>query len=809
MNRMKSLFVVLAIATSVAVVPVANAQETTTVHYIGAGSSAMWQGFAIAAYNDLAGSGTVASANGICNAGKIQATAGSSAIAGNTCTTSHWTVKSTVEAYAYLHDTRSTAIPLEYGNLWVVWVTDTATGTVTDIWTYLSVDSTVGVRNYLAVPRAKLTVDNAATSYAGGAAISASLFIDNSSDTTLPTAVWTAISGTEGATLTAGMTDIRPEDAKLATERILGEVPSPYGGDTVPTTADDFIYSFALGYGPGPVGVGIKSAEPGSTAVATPSEFALPGAADPISGSTVSTSINVYPVGEEPIVFVANRSNTATGLGQIIPSQAACSGTPTPNCLTTAYTSDGSYQYRNVWDQHPWPAVANTFPNLTPATTGYCAVAANQSTAACHYTRRPLGNLFSGGDCETDSSAFTWPLDANTEGVRVVPPNGTAEPITLFLREPLSGTYNTTEFSAIRLYGTPGGSSGTNGSGTYESTPYISQESNVIIGQPDMNPLDLQCPGKFGGENGSTEGVRMRGIGTSEIANGPGGTASGDGILNTPDSLGYLFFSFGNVSKMAAKTSYGYLMIDGVDPLFTAYNGSGNEPGQPVNWVSGAGATAWGELPECANSGGAAGEPACTAAAVWGSVGSYPHLRDGTYSAWSELRMICDPSDAQTTARCTPTNDPLGAEALVQHLQFDIHNSNTGGVPDLLPFSDAASGALSFSPPYGDVKYIRSHFSLYGPNDTDNAAGQGGTPTGNPWVRTVPPGTSTHQGGSMPLTGSSSDPTIYIDFSTEACSAGSTTAGGNPVNGPPSAECGGDAGGFIYPTGTTTTGNLH
>jgi len=75
------------------------------------------------------------------------------------------------------------------------------------------------------------------------------------------------------------MTDIRPEDAKLATERILGQVPSPYGGDTVPTTADDFIYSFALGYGPGPTGLGIKSAEPGSTAVATPTEFALPGAA--------------------------------------------------------------------------------------------------------------------------------------------------------------------------------------------------------------------------------------------------------------------------------------------------------------------------------------------------------------------------------------------------------------------------------------------------------------------------------------------------------------------------------------------------
>jgi hypothetical protein len=818
MKRMNLFCAALVLAATAAAVPFANAAETkkkaevkphsnvtesTTVHYIGAGSSAMWQGFGIAAYNDLAGSATAASANGICNAGTIQTTAGSTATAGNTCTTSHWTVKSTAEPYAYVHDTRSSSIPLEYGNLWVVWVTDTTTSTVTDVWTYLSVDSTVGVRNYLAVPRAKLTVDNAATSYGGGNAISKSFFIDATTDTTLASAVWTAISGTEGEPLTAGMTDIRPEDAKLATERILGQVPSPYGGDTVPTTADNFIYSFALGYGPGPIGLQIKSAEPGSSAATTPVEFALPGGSDPFSSSTVSTSINVYPVGEEPIVFVANRTNTGTGLGQIIPSQPACGGTPVPGCLTSAYTSDGSYQYRNVWDQHPFPTQANVFPNLTPASTGYCSVGANQSTAACHYTRRPLGNMFSGGDCETDNSAFTWPLDPNTQGVRVLPPNGTAEPITLFLREPLSGTYNTTEFSAIRLYGTPGGSSGTNGSGTYESTPYISQESNVVIGQSGADPLDLQCPAKFGGEGSSIEGFRMRGIGTGEVTNGPGGSASGDGVLNTPDSIAYTFFSFGNVSKLAGSVKYGYLMIDGIDPLFTSYDGSGGEPGQPVNFNS-LGATGWGELPTC----GGTGQPVCSTSAIWGSVLSYPHLRDGTYPAWSELRMMCDPSDTQTTPRCTPANDPLGAEALVQNLQADIHFDHTGGVPDLLPFSDAATGALSFDPPYGDVKYIRSHFNLYGPNDNDNAAGQGGLPTGNPWQKTVLPGTSTHQGGNSALTGSSSDPTIYIDFSTENCSTGSNP-GGTPVNGPPTAECGGDAGGFIYPTGTTTTGNLH
>ena len=758
----------------------------TVVHYIGAGSSAMFQGFGIAAYNDLG-------LNSVCAAGAIAiATPGSGSIVGDACTVSHWSVKAASDIAA-LKDSRSTSIPLEYGNLWVVWVTDTTTGSDTDAWAYLAVDSTVGVRNYLAVPRAQLFVLNSATSTAGANAIAENFFADNSHDNAigLPDDVWMAISGVVGTTITAGMTDIRPEDAKLATERILGSVPSPYGGDTVPTTADNFIYSFSLGYGPGPVGLQIKSAEPGSTAAATPVEFSLPGGTDPISGSTVSSTINVYPVGESPIVFVANRTNTSSGLGQVIPSQSDCT-TLAPDCLSSAYTSDGSYQYRNVWDQHPWPDVANTFPNLNEPSAGYCAVSGNQSTAACHVTRRPLGNLFSGGDCETDSSAFTWPLDANTEGLRVLPPNGAAEPITLFLREPLSGTYNTTEYTEIRRYGTPGGSLGTNGSGTYERAPYISQETNVVIGQPGTDPLDLQCPAKFGGETGTGgEGFRVRGIGTGEVTNGPGGTSSGDGVLNTPDSIAYTFFSFGNVSKLGKSVKYGYLMIDGVDPLFSDYSNSVSNPGQPATPGS---PLTWGELPVC----GGAGQPVCTATAIWGSNPSYPHLRDGSYPAWSELRMLCDPSEA--SPHCTLANDPIGAEALVQNLQADIHFSHTGGVPDFLPLADGGLATFGTAN-YGDAAYVRQHYVLYGPDDQDFANGA------FPWQTTSP--SSTHLGGSSALTGTGTQ--TYIDYSSEVCSVGHVSPG-TPANGPaPTNECGGDAGGFIVPvasSGMAATGNL-
>src|SRR5208282_1725984 len=112
---------------------------------------------------------------------------------------------------------------------------------------------------------------------------------------------------------------------------------------------------------------------------------------------------------------------------------------------------------------------------------------------------------------------------------------------------------------------------GTNGAGSYERAPYISQESNVIIGQPGADPLNLQCPAKFGGETGGGEGFRIRGIGTGEVTNGFSNVVNG-GVLNTPDSLTYTFFSFGNVSKLASSVKYGYLMIDGVDPLFQDYS---------------------------------------------------------------------------------------------------------------------------------------------------------------------------------------------------------------------------------------------
>ncbi len=733
MNRLKLLFAALLCTATAAVAPAAHAQ---TVHFVGAGSSAMFQGFIVAAANNM-----------------------DTALGIPITRFHHWSIKTGNNCSggqcATIVDNRTAGIPPESANLWVVWATD-AGGAATDIWTYASVDSVVGVRAFLggaklvlgagigAVAPANVASPGILASGApgnGAAGTCPAGFGGNTcDDTTLAADVITALGGSgpgaTGIAISAGMTDIRPEDAKYATNRALGTTV-----DTSATgvgCAGGVCRSWSLGYGPGPVGTGIKSGTGTSTAAATPVQFGLPGFADPITGTIVPNTIHTFAVGEAPIIFIVNRKNTTTGLGQVL-------------------TSDGSYFARNVWDQHPFP------PNGLPP----------QPT-----TRRPLGNLFTGHDCGTDNAAFTWPTDTGDRipaGQVGGPVGGAITGIHLYFREPLSGTMNTTEFTEFRRYGTTNGN-GPTGNGQPALT---SQEQNVNPLVAGGNPVkNLPC---VAGGIVPTGGDRTRSIGTGELVNGVSGVG---GVKNTLDSIGYAFFSFSNVAQIATLDSnppggavtkqpgYGYLMINGVDPLFDRYdNGSATpNPGQPATLAD---PLSWGELPACAT-GVASLLPDCRVSGIWGTKPSYPNLRNGTYPAWSELRMMCDTADAHCG-----TGDPAGAEALVQNLQFDIHSNQLGGVPDMLPFSDANAGALSFTPPYGDVGFIREHYTF-----KLSMSGGGLFPTP----------TSTHE----------SNPQVV--FQSESCSGGA--APGTPHTSPPASECGGDAGGLIVPKGSVATGVL-
>jgi len=213
--------------------------------------------------------------------------------------------------------------------------------------------------------------------------------------------------------------------------------------------------------------------------------------------------------------------------------------------------------------------------------------------------------------------------------------------VNVIQREPISGTMNTTEFTVFRD----------------SADPDNSQEANV--GQPTIgstaNPLKKLCT--------SGGGTRYRAIGTGELIN--------TGVLGTKDSIGYAFFSYGNVSKIAGSPSYGYLELDSVDPIASTH---------PSN----------GEL------------PTCTAPCPVSPGTSFPNLRNGKYRAWSVLRVATDASGANFTT----------TSALVSAIQANINST----VPDFVPFK-----AVGGDP---GLKYYRSHFTQSGIAGNNGLSGQ-------------------------------------------------------------------------------------
>jgi hypothetical protein len=257
-------------------------------------------------------------------------------------------------------------------------------------------------------------------------------------------------------------------------------------------------------------------------------------------------------------------------------------------------------------------AGTDTVLNLTTGVTG-----TGLANVAGSYL---AANLFDGTtNCEVSNPALGG---SSTNG---------AQGIHLFLREPLSGTMNTTEFNTFRTVGNVDDSQekGVNGALT--------------------NPLSALACGL---------GDRNRAIGTGEVV----GTKS-TGVIGTPHSLGYIFTGFTNLAKFDAGTAgepaadYNYLTVDGVDPFgFQASQASANQ-----------------NFPNC-------GGP-CPASTFW-SGPSFPTLRNGSYKIWSIYRWDVP----------SPDPDPLGPTALAQATEDNINNANA--VADFVPFhtTDGSDG---------------------------------------------------------------------------------------------------------------------
>ena len=276
-------------------------------------------------------------------------------------------------------------------------------------------------------------------------------------------------------------------------------------------------------------------------------------------------------------------------------------------------------------------------------------------------SEQQLQQVFSGTNC--DASAFGLP----------------AGNINVFLREPLSGTYNTTEATVMRyptLY--------TEGGVTGKPVVGLSMETNVGAN----NPLAGQAGTCAGG------GQRFRAIGTGEEVKSVLNSNAAATFPTAQDGIGYTFFSYGNVSTIAGNNNYGYITLNGVDPIFQTYGATNIDPGQP--------ATA-GTLPAQTNLPAVCptGFP-CQENLVWGNGFSFPNLRNGTYRSWSLLRLVATGTpNANAIALKTASN-----KYVVQNTPDYVPALAVTCNPSTVP---ACSGTIADL----GLKLVRSHYQQY------------------------------------------------------------------------------------------------
>jgi len=201
---------------------------------------------------------------------------------------------------------------------------------------------------------------------------------------------------------------------------------------------------------------------------------------------------------------------------------------------------------------------------------------------------------------------------------QTAPGGSTGIASTVFVREPLSGTYNTMEYSipnSVELKSSQDlGLAAVTANGGTTGTIVPAAYCNGATWSASMNPL-IETASSLGRSVGSSNPNpgRYRAIGTgNEVA----------AVLANQDSLGYAFWSAANFAKATATTGK-YLTVDGVDPI-------------QENWVDGL-------IPTSGN--GQLGNVTMT------------HVKDGTYPIWSILRFVSDGSLS------TPINNLVNAAA--------------------------------------------------------------------------------------------------------------------------------------------------
>lgn len=235
----------------------------------------------------------------------------------------------------------------------------------------------------------------------------------------------------------------------------------------------------------------------------------------------------------------------------------------------------------------------------------------------------------------TDINTFTLSLFYNgvlARATDLIGPTANPAQTTVLVREPLSGTFQTFEYSVPNT-----------------NEFHTSQElgnCNSGTGAEGSNPMNIQSA------NGETSavGVRRRVLGTGEMVSTLTGASASE------NRMGYFFWSVGNVgtgNKFTA-TNGKYLTVNGVDPLLNAYTDGvmpGVDSGHPIANVT------------------------------------FKNLNNGDYPIWSALRIVSsnpEPAGVASLISAAQTlnstqNDFIPLSRLtVWHSHFALPQVNVG-----------------------------------------------------------------------------------------------------------------------------------
>ncbi len=551
----------------------------------------------------------------------------SSLLTGCVSPTFHWTSAKSGSGEPYLNDTRPSTPNQDAAAAWVVWDTSSDCSAGCNVWMYIKVDSVIGVRCFYAQPHCNLVLPNGASA-AGSNLIT--VWNNSLCSPSCDTALPANIQAilNNGAKMNSAASDVRPEDAAFAMARINSKL----GASTYSNGGSDGIDG--MGYNVNNAS-GVPAAYPAGTThgVGNPILSGMP-------GSTQQAGVLAFNIsGKDPFTNTTIPAATVTNVGG------------EPLVFITGRQ--------------------DSLANLTNA------------------TEYQLQQAFGGNNC--DASAFGLP-------------NGG---INIFLREPTSGTYNSIEQALFRRPTVYTGSAMAAGTGVLG----VSQETNIgpiVVGTVGTattanDPLTAlsQNPSTSSSvcvSNATGKGGRYRGIGTGEVVEGVlsshntlCGKCFPGSYQTAQDGITYTFFSYGNVSSLANNANFGYIEVNGVDPIFSSYSGN-LDPGQLGN--------APGTIPGNTPCGTTPNAFPCQESKIWANGFSFPNVRNGLYRTWNILRTI-----AGTGAPATNVG------AMVKASQGYV----VGGVPDYIPYVAVTCNATSTpacSPTVTDVglKLLRSHY---------------------------------------------------------------------------------------------------